>query len=410
MKRRTLLKGIAVTGLGLMAGTRIAQAQNPGIKIGVLTDMSSAYSDVTGESDVVAAKMAAADFMRENPSIPVEVVSADFQLKADIASNVARQWYDLEGVDAIASLPFSSAALAASELAKAKDKVVLMTSTGLPDMTGKHCTMNQVQWTMDTFALSTSMASYLVEQGKKSWFFIVPDYSVGHSMANDAAKTVEKLGGKVVGSAVYAFPGTSDFSSYLLQAQNSGAEVICLANAGSDTINCVKQAFEFGLPQSGITLATIVFNDYVAHAIGVDQAQGIVAALPFYWDTNDDTRAFAIEFSKQRGGMPPNFFNAGIYSAVTHYLKAVKEMGVEKAKASGKAAIAQMKAMPVQDKLFQPGKIREDGKHIHPITVYRVKSKDKMAGERDYFEPLHTVPGEQAFMSLEDLACPLLKS
>jgi branched-chain amino acid transport system substrate-binding protein len=296
------------------------------------------------------------------------------------------------------------------QVAREKDKVVVFTSAGIPDLTGKYCTPNQIQWTYDLWSNANAITRGLVEAGGDSWFFIKPDYISGHTMAKNTAEIVEQLGGKVAGMAAYPFPGTTDFSAYILQAQASKAKVLCLANAGDDTANCIKQAHEFGLPQSGVKIAALVYQDYIARSVGLELAQGIIGAMPFYWDMNDDTRAFAARFTPRYHNARPNYYHAGSYSAVTHYLKAVVAMGPDKAKASGRATVEQMKALPVADPLYGAGTVRADGKFIHANRVWETKTPVESKGEWDQFKLLATIPQDKAFQSMETLGCALVKT
>ena len=406
IRRRTLLTGAAALS---MPAIRRGYAAST-IKIGVLSDMSGPYAEASGPGDFLAAQMAAEDFMKPHPEIKVEVIQGDMLLKPDVGAAIAREWYDQDGVDAIFDIPQSAVAIAVGQVAKEKDKAVIFTAAGTPDLTGKYCTPNQIQWTYDLWSNSNAIARGLVDAGGDSWFFVAPDYISGQVMVRDTTKIVEQLGGKVAGSALYPFPGTSDFSAYLVQAQASKAKVLCLANAGDDTANCIKQAHEFGLPQSGIKIAALVYQDYISRSAGLELAQGIVGAMPFYWDMNDGTRAFSARFTPRYHNAHPNYFHAGSYSAVWHYLKAVAAMGPDKAKASGKAAIAQMKAIPVADPLYGTGVVRQDGKFVHANRVWQTKSPAESKGEWDQYKLLATIPQDKAFRSMEELGCPLIKT
>jgi branched-chain amino acid transport system substrate-binding protein len=406
IRRRTLLTGAAALS---MPAIRRGYAAST-IKVGVLSDMSGPYAEASGPGDFLAAQMAAEDFMKPHPEIKVEVIQGDMLLKPDVGAAIAREWYDQDGVDAIFDIPQSAVAIAVGQVAKEKDKAVIFTAAGTPDLTGKYCTPNQIQWTYDLWSNSNAIAHGLVDAGGDSWFFVAPDYISGQVMVRDTTKIVEQLGGKVAGSALYPFPGTSDFSAYLVQAQASKAKVLCLANAGDDTANCIKQAHEFGLPQSGIKIAALVYQDYISRSVGLELAQGIVGAMPFYWDMNDDTRAFSARFTPRYHNAHPNYFHAGSYSAVWHYLKAVAAMGPDKAKASGKAAIAQMKAIPVADPLYGTGVVRQDGKFVHANRVWQTKSPAESKGEWDQYKLLATIPQDKAFQSMEELGCPLIKT
>ena len=406
IRRRTLLAGAAVLSMPAIHRARAANA----VKIGVLSDMSGPYAEASGPGDYLAAQMAAEDFMKAHPDIRVDVIQGDMLLKPDVGASIARDWYDQQGVDAIFDIPQSAVAIAVGDVAKAKDKVVIFTAAGIPALTGKYCTPNQVQWTYDLWSNANAITRGLVEAGGDSWFFITPDYISGHTMTNDTAAIVESLGGKVAGKAAYPFLGTTDFSSYLLQAQASKAKVLCLANAGDDTANCIKQAHEFGLPQSGIKIAALVYQDYITRSVGLELAAGIVGAMPFYWDMNDGTRDFAARFAPRYHKAYPNYYHAGSYSAVTHYLKAVQAMGVDKAKASGRATVEQMKAIPVADPLYGSGYVRKDGKFIHANRVWVTKTKAESKGEWDQYKLLATIPEDKAFQPMDVLGCAFAKS
>ncbi|HEY4172359.1 MAG TPA: ABC transporter substrate-binding protein [Rhodopila sp.] len=406
IRRRTLLTGAAALSMPAIRRGNAAST----IKVGVLSDMSGPYAEASGPGDFLAAQMAAEDFMTQHADIKVEVIQGDMLLKPDVGAAIARKWYDQDGVDAIFDIPQSAVAIAVGQVARDKDKAVIFTAAGTPDLTGKYCTPNQIQWTYDLWSNSNAIARGLVEAGGDSWFFIAPDYISGQVMVRDTTKIVEQLAGKVAGSALYPFPGTSDFSAYLVQAQASKAKVLCLANAGDDTANCIKQAHEFGLPQSGVKIAALVYQDYISRSVGLELAQGIVGAMPFYWDMNDDTRAFSARFTPRYHNARPNYFHAGSYSAVWHYLKAVAAMGPDKAKASGKAAIAQMKAIPVADPLYGTGVVRQDGKFVHANRVWQTKSPAESKGEWDQYKLLATIPQDKAFQSMEELGCPLIKT
>jgi branched-chain amino acid transport system substrate-binding protein len=406
IRRRALLAGAAALS---MPAIRRADAAST-IKIGVLSDMSGPYAEASGPGDYLGAQLAAEDFMKLHPELTVDVIQGDMLLKPDVGASMARQWYDQEGVDAIFDIPQSAVAIAVGEVAKAKDKAVIFTAAGTAALTGKYCNMNQIQWTYDLWSNANALTRGLLKAGGDTWFFILADYLSGHAMTDDTATIVKHLGGTIAGQAAYPFPGTTDFSAYMVQAQASKANVLCLANAGDDTANCIKQAHEFGLPQSGVKIAALVYQDYIARSVGLEQAQGIVGAMPFYWDMNDGTRDFAARFTPRYHNARPNYFHAGCYSAVWHYLKAVAVMGPDKAKASGRAAIAQMKAIPVSDPLYGSGVVRADGKFVHANYVWETKSPAESTGEWNQFKLLATIPQDLAFQSVETLGCPMLKS
>lgn len=405
--RRGLLG--AAAGTVVLGGRGPARAADQTIRIGVLTDMSGPYAEASGPGDVLATQMAVEDFAKVRPDIKVEIVVADMLLKPDVGAAIARGWFDRDGVDVAIDMPQSAVAIAVGEIAKEKDKLAIFTSAGVPELTGKYCTPNQIHWTYDLWAYGNGTARTLTQQGNDTWFFIIADYISGHAMANDAAAIVKQLGGKEVGRVAYPFPGTTDFSSQLVQAKASGAKVICLANAGDDTANCIKQASEFGIPQSGVKLGALVFQDYVAHSVGLETAQGLICTLAFVWNRTPETRAFSERFAPRYHNSMPNFDHAGTYSGVWHYLKAVAAIGVDRAKTSGRAVAEQMKAMPTDDPVYGPGYVRADGKYIHPMYVCQVKTPAESKEAWDYFKIIRTIPPEEAFKPM-DPVCPLVKS
>jgi branched-chain amino acid transport system substrate-binding protein len=409
LSRRQLLAGASALAVPPLAMPAIHANAAATIKIGILSDMSGPYAEATGPGDVLTAHFAADDFMKLHPELRVEILQGDMLLKPDVGASIARGWYDQQGVDAIFDIPQSAVAIAVGQVAKEKDKAVIFTGAGTADLTGKYCTPNQIQWTYDLWSNANAITRGLVQNGGDSWFFIVADYISGHAMTNDTETIVKQLGAKVVGEAPYPFPGTTDFSAYIVQAQASKAKVLCLANAGDDTSNCIKQAHEFGLPQSGIKIAALVYQDYITQSVGLAQCEGIVGAMPFYWDMNDASRAFAARFAPHYNNKMPNYYHAASYSAVWHYLTAVVALGPDKAKASGRAAIDQMKKIPVADPLYQ-GLVRPDGKFIHANYVWQTKSPAESKGPWDTYKLLATIPQDQAFQSMATLGCPLVKT
>ncbi|WDR06311.1 ABC transporter substrate-binding protein [Devosia rhodophyticola] len=399
MKLRTL--ALASLAALLMAGSAMAQTS---VKIGVLNDRSGIYADLSGEGSVIAARMAVEDFDAAAKGINVEIVSADHQNKPDIASNIARQWYDQDGVDAIFDVPTSSAALAVAEISRDKNKIFMDSGAGSADLTGKSCSPNTVHWTYDTWALAHGTGSALVKEGFKKWFFLTADYAFGQALEKDTSAVVVENGGEVVGAVRHPFPGT-DFSSYLLQAQASGADVIGLANAGGDTVNAIKQAAEFGITQAGQKLAALLIFITDVHALGLETAQGLVLTESFYWDMNDQTRAWSKRFAEQNGGNMPTMVHAGVYASVLHYLKAVEATGGK----DTTAVMAKMKEMPTDDPLFGKGEIRADGRHIHDMYLFQVKSPEESKGPWDYYKLLATIPAKDAFRPLADGGCDLVK-
>lgn len=384
----------------LMAGSAMAVD----VKLGVLNDRSGIYADLSGEGSVVAARMAIEDFDAAAKGINVEVISADHQNKPDVASTIARQWYDQEGVDVIVDVPTSSAALAVSEITREKGKIFLNSGAASTDLTGAQCAPGTAHWTYDTYALANGTGRAMVESGYKNWYFLTADYAFGHSLEANTSKVVEETGGSVVGSVRHPFPGT-DFSSFLLQAQASGADVIGLANAGGDTVNSIKQAAEFGITQAGQALAGLLIFITDVHALGLETAQGLVLTEAFYWDLNDDTREWSTRFSEEMGGSKPTMVHAGVYSAVTHYLKGVEATDSKETE----AVMDWMKSNPSQDQVFGEGSLREDGRHLHDMYLFQVKSPAESTGDWDYYKLLSTIPAEVAFMPLEDGGCALVE-
>jgi len=373
------------------------------IRIGVLNDQSGLYSYLGGTGSVLAAQMAVDDSGGKVGDTPVEVLSGDHHNKPDIGAAVARQWLDVEHVDVIADVPTSSVALAVSQIVRDKNRVFLASGAGTSDLTGKACSPNTVQWTYDSYGVSNTVARAAVEGGGKSWFFLTADYAFGQALERDATKVIEAHGGKVLGSVKHPL-STGDFSSFLLQAKASGAQVIGLANAGGDTVNAIKGAHEFGIGGGQKVAAMLVFLGDV-HALGLETAQGLTLAEAFYWDKDDATRAWSKRFLAKMGYMP-NSGQAGVYASVLHYLKAVKALGSH---ADGAAVVAQMKKMPTDDALFGKGYVRADGRKIHPMYIYEVKTPAESKGEWDLYKLIKPVPGEEAFRPLAEGGCAMVK-
>lgn len=383
----------------------IAQYTDNTIRIGVMSDMSGTYADLAGPGSVWAAKKAVDDFGGSVNGIKVEVLSADLQNKPDIASNIARQWYDVEKVDVIIDLVTSSAALAVSNIANQKNRVAIVTAAATSDLTGKACNANTIHWTYDSWAMANATGNAVVKTGGDSWFFLTADYALGHALERDTGSIVERSGGRVVGKVRHPFPG-SDFSSFLLQAQSSKAKVIGLANAGSDTTNAIKQAAEFGIVRGGQNLAGLLVFITDIHALGLKTTQGLVLTEAWYWNANDANRAFAKEYAAANGGRYPTMVHAGAYSAVTHYLKAVAAL---KSDADGAAVVAKMKEMPTDDRLLGKGIVRADGRKIHDMYLFEVKKPEESKEPWDYYKTRATIPADQAFRPLEESNCPLVK-
>jgi branched-chain amino acid transport system substrate-binding protein len=398
MKTRYVLSALAA-----MVMTGAAQAQTS-VKLGVLNDRSGVYSDLTGEGSVIAARMAAEDFKAAEKGIKVEVVAADHQNKPDIGASIARQWYDQEGVDVILDVPTSSVALAVNGITREKNKILINSGGGTSDLTGSQCSPNTVHWTYDTWALANGTGGAMVKRGGDTWFFVTADYAFGHALERDTAALVTKAGGKVVGTVRHPFPG-QDFASFLLQAQSSGAKVIGLANAGGDFTNTMKQAAEFGIVQGGQSLAGLLVFITDVHSLGLQVAQGLVMTEAFYWDQNDQTRAWSKRFAERSGGKMPTMVHAGVYAGALHYLKAVEAL---KGKDTAKV-MAKMKEMPTDDPLFGKGMIRQDGRKIHDMYLFEVKKPSESKGPWDLYKQLATIPADQAFRPLNEGGCPLVK-
>src|SRR5215469_7794712 len=404
-RRAVLSAAMAATTLG----GRARAADKP-IRIGVLTDMAGPYAANTGLGSVLGAQMAVEDFMKNHPSITAEVVQADLQLKPDVAVTIARDWFDNQGVDVVTDVPLSSAAFAIGDLVKQKDKVAIFTGAASADVTGTHCGPNHIHFVYDTWSMPHAVVDAAVREGRESWFFITADYAFGHSLQKDAASFVTAAGGKVLGQALAPFPGTTDFSAFLLQAKASGAKAIGLANGGGDTVNCIKQAAEFGIKAGGQQVAGLILLIQDVHGVGLAAAQGVLLTEPFYWNLNDGTRDFSKRFAARFNGAVPGSVHAGQYSAVTHYLKAATGMGVDKALASGRAAVNQMKAMPTDDPLFGSGKVRIDGRVIHDMHLFEVKAPDQSKEAWDYYIHRRTIPAEQGFRPLDQGGCALART
>ncbi len=387
----------------LTGGAALAQQSNLPLKIGVMTDFGSVYSDIGGPGNVEGAKMAIEEFGGTMFGKPIELVTADPQMKADIAANIARKWYEAENVDMIIDLPTSATALAAMEMSKRYEKIMIITDAASSDITGKSCSPYTAHWTYDTSSNAHTVGSAVVKQGGDSWFFITADYLFGHSIERDVSEVVKAAGGKVLGSARHPL-NTSDFSSFLLQAQASKAKIIGLANAGGDTINAIKQAAEFGVVAGGQKLAGIVMFISDIHSLGLKMAQGLIITEAYYWDQNERTRAFGKKFFERMKRMP-SMNQASTYSATLHYLKAVKAAGTR----DTKAVLAKMREMPVRDAFTDNGYLREDGRMVHSMLLLEVKKPEESKYPWDYYKILAEVPGDQVFRPMKDGGCPLIK-
>jgi branched-chain amino acid transport system substrate-binding protein len=390
-----------ILSLGLVLGPLPAAAQvsDNTVKIGILNDQSGVYADFGGKWSVEAAQMAAADFGGKVLNVPIEIVSADHQNKPDVASNLARQWYDLERVDAIMELTTSSVALAVQQLSKDKKKINIVTGAATTDLTGKACTPYGFHWAYDNRALAVGTGGAVVEQGGDTWFFVTADYAFGHSLEQQTSNYVKSKGGKVLGAVRHPL-SAPDFSSFLLQAQGSKAKIIGLANAGLDTSNAIKQASEFGIVQGGQRLAALLFTLAEVHGLGLKAAQGLVLTEGYYWDLDDQSRGFAKRYMEKTGRMP-NMIHAGTYSAVTQYLKAVQAAGTDETEAVAK----KLHEMPVDDFFARKGKVLANGRMVHDMYLFQVKAPNDSKGPWDYYKHLSTIPGELAFASLQESGC-----
>jgi branched-chain amino acid transport system substrate-binding protein len=376
----------------------------PTLKIGVLNDMSGTYLNVTGPTSVVCCKQALEDSGVFGKGLNVEVINADHQNKPDLAVSIARQWFDRDGVDVILDVPTSSVALAVQGVAKEKNKVFLGSGPATVALTGEQCSSNFIHWTYDTYMLSKSTGGAMVKAGGGSWYFLTADYAFGKQLQADTTTLVQASGGKVLGASAYPFPGTTDFSSFLVQAQASRAKVLGLANAGGDTINSIKQAHEFGLDKTMKIASLLMFLSDV-HALGLEVSQGLNLTESFYWDLNDRTRAFTKRVAPKTPNNWPNMIHAGCYSATLHYLKTAMDMGAADAKKDGAATVARMKKMPVEDDCFGKTTIREDGRNLTTAYLFEVKKPSESKAPWDYYNLIATTPGEQAYRPLSDGHC-----
>jgi branched-chain amino acid transport system substrate-binding protein len=401
---QSLVLAGCVLAAALTPSSGNAQYRGGTIKIGVLNDQSGVYADIAGTASVWMARKAVEDFGAAAKGMKVEIIGGDHQNKPDIGLSIARQWFDVDKVDAIADVPTSSVALAINELTRDKNKVFLAVGPATSDLTGKACSPNTVHWIYDTWALANGTGNAIVKRGGDTWFFLTADYAFGYALERDTEAVVVKSGGKVLGKVRHPFPGT-DFSSFLLQAKASKAKIIGLANAGGDTINSIKQASEFGIVEGGQKLAGLLIFINDIHALGLKTAQGLIFTDPWYWDQNDTNRAFAREYFAALGRMP-GYTVVGVYSAVIHYLRAVEALGSH---ADGKAVIAKMKELPTEDRLMGKGYVRVDGRKIHPMYLFEVKTPEESKAPWDYYKQLATIPAKEAWRPLDQSECPLVK-
>lgn len=406
--RRRILAGITTLALSAcaFAGARADDAKP--LRIGVLSDMSSLYADIGGPGSLAAAKMAVEDFLAGPHKMKrqIEVLGGDHMNKADLGANIAREWIDRNNVDALIDVPNSSVALAVRNIVQQSNKVILVSGSSSSDLTGKSCSPNLIHWTYDTYALSSGTTRAVLAGGGKTWFTLTADYAFGHAMEAEVKNVVQKLGGTVVGG-VRTPINSQDFSSFLLQAQASKAQVIALINAGGDTINSIKQSVEFGIPQGGQRVVATVLYLSDVHSLGLKVAQGLQFTESFYWDLNEGTRAFAQRFAPRNNGRYPTAIQAGVYAETLHYLKAVDELG---ASSDGKAVVQQMKKLPTEDPLFGKGTIRADGRKLHNMYLFEVKKPEESKYPWDYYKVIKTIPPSEAWRPLEEGGCDFLKS
>ncbi len=404
---RKLISALLFGGAVGLAGSGVALAQDKTAKIGVLNDQSGLYADIGGPGSTLAAQMAVEDSGLKAKGWTIDVVAGDHQNKPDIGSSIARQWFDVDKVDVIADVPNSGVALAVNNIVKEKNGVYINSGAATSDLTGAQCSPNTVHWTYDTYALAHTTGGALVKAGGDTWFFLTADYAFGAALERDTTAVVTAAGGKVVGGVKHPL-NTSDFSSFLLQAQASKAKVIGLANAGGDTSNSIKQAAEFGVVAGGQKLAALLLFISDVNALGLNVAQGLNFTETFYWDLNDGTRTFAKRFQERtKNKQMPTMDHAGVYSGVLHYLKVLAAMGGNPH--DGAKVVAAMKATPTDDPLFGKGEIRADGRKMHPAYLFEVKKPSESKAPWDYYKLVATVPAEQAFAPLADSKCPLVK-
>jgi branched-chain amino acid transport system substrate-binding protein len=392
---------VALTATCFAAPRAQAQVSDDVVKIGVLNDQSGLYADLGGPGSVVAAKMAVEDFGGTVLGKPVEIVYADHQNKSDVGAAIAREWFEVGKVDMVIGFDHSAVALAVEQLAAEKNRIAIAAAVGSTAFTGKSCTPTEASWIYDSYALTTSLAKAIVAEGRDTWFFITVDYAFGHSLEADATAAVKAAGGKVLGSVRHPL-NTADFSSYLLQAQASGAKVVAFANGGGDMVNATKQANEFGLTKNQTIVSLLVFISDV-HSMSLQSAQGLKFVTAFYWDRNDETRSWSKRFFERHGRMP-TMSQAAVYSAIRHYLGAIAAAGTDEAK----AVMAKMRERPVNDFYVGNGRLREDGRLVHDMYFAQVKTPSESKGPWDYYKILATIPGDQAFRPLAEAGCPLV--
>jgi len=400
MKHTISRLALAVALLPLVAAAQISDDK---IRIGVLTDMSGLYADFSGNGSVQAAQMAVQALGNTIAGKPVEVVYADHQNRVDIGSAIARKWFDTDGVDLILDVPHSAIALAVAELARERNKAVIFSSAATADLTGRKCSPNHVAWVWDTWVAANNTARLITQNGGDSWFLLTTDYTFGRMLAQDVRNVVEANGGQVVGEVRHPL-NNQDFASFLLQAQASNAKIIGLANAGADTANAIKQAAQFGIGAGSQQIAGMMITLPDVRALGLERAQNMYLSTTFYWDSNDDTRAFTQALAARNKGIYADQQHAGVYASVLHYAKAVQRAGTD----AGDKVVAAMKAIPTDDPLFGKGRIRQDGRKIHPVHLMQVKTPAESKGPYDFYKHIATTPAEQAFQPMAEAGCPLV--
>ena len=404
-KRRDFLKTTAALGIASLAtpAIRPAMAQGGAIKIGVLNDQSALYADLGGQGSVIAARMAVEEMGGRIGNTPIEVVFADHQNRADTGSTIARQWFDRDGVNMIADVPNSAVALAVNQVVRDKNGVFVASGPATADLTGRACSPNTVHWTYDNWALANGTARAIVAAGGRTWFFLTADYAFGHDLEAQVAAVVRAAGGEVLGAVRHPL-NTADFSSFLLQAQRSRANIIGLANAGGDTVNSIKQAAEFGIMRRGQKLAGLLIFLTDIHALGLTITQGLQFTEAFYWDLNDNTRTWSTRFAERNGGKKPTMVQAGVYAGTLHYLKAVQQAGSAN---DGAKVVQAMKALPTSDLCFGQGSIRRDGHKLHDMYLFEAKAPNESRGEWDYYKLVRTIPAAEAFRPLAEGNCSI---
>lgn len=406
--RRNFAIGAGTTALALGVSPRSRAAEKTKIKLGIISDLSGPNRDNSAPT-VACAKQAIEDFGSANRGLDVEILAADHQNKADLAASIARRWFDVDNVDGLIDVSTSNTALAVQSVVKEKDKMMMITGAATSELTGAQCSPNTIHWAYDTVMYANSSAKAMLKQGGKSWFFIAADYAFGQAMRRDASAVITENGGQVVGAVSYPFPGTSDFASFLLQAQGSGAKILGLCQSGADTFNCIKQMREFGIDKTMRPITLLMYANEVKK-MGLDVAQGLLLTESFYWDLNDRTRAFTDRVKAKTPDNWPTSASAGVYSSTMHYLKAVMDMGPAAAKQSGAAAVQRMKAMPTDDDAYGKGTIRADGRKMHPAYLFEVKKPSESKGGWDLLKLLGETPANEAFRPIEQGNCPLVKT